>query len=241
MKQKLPTIVVLITVVALMSCGENKSGFYDQSAIQALDKLSETIGNLSSASFTINTEIVTNDGATDTIVKQSDVYLSGSNQMYVYFSRADVRKGYWYKDAKLSVLDFDHDQYDEVPAPATIMETIDSIHNRYNIDFPAADFLYPTLTDDLMAQFDTIAVLGSKVIDDVSCKEINATNANLDVYMLIDEATNLPKQLEIYHLGERNGETFIATYSNWRTNPNLPDELFEFSPPASSTKTSIFK
>ena len=161
--------------------------------------------------------------------------------MYFYVEREEFRKGFWYDGNQFSVFSYDENQYDVIDAPNTILETIDSLNKKAKIDFPAADFFYPTLTDDLIAQFDTIVVTGTKTIGEVSCLEINATNQNLDVYILIEEETHLPKQLEIYYLGEKTGDSYVATFSNFKTNPNLPDYIFEFSPPANSEKASLFK
>ena len=65
--------------------------------------------------------------------------------------------------------------------------------------------------------------------------EVYAKNAVKDIYILIDEAENLPKQLEIYS----KDETYVATFTNWQTNPNLPDQMFQFSPPEGAEEATI--
>ncbi len=231
-------LIAVAILACCWGCGENNKKVYDASAIQELDKLTETIGNLTSCSFTLNSQLVSSDGTSD---RQSDVYFGGENKMYIFSDRNDIRRGFWYDGSKLSVFDFDNKGYDEVNAPRTIMETIDSVHNRYGIDFPAADFFYPTFTDDLMAQFDAIVLNGSKAIDGADCHEIFASNKNLEVFIYIDKSTKLPKQFEIYHLDEKKGNSFVATFSNWKENPNLSANMFKFSPPSNATKSSIFK
>jgi len=243
MKPKYLNLIFLFLVVTMMSCNsDSDQGFYDEQAIESLDKLTETIGALTSCSFTTHAEIIKLvDGKLIPSYRQNDIYMRGPDKMYFYVEMDDTRKGFWYDGKQLATFHFDANQHDIMDAPGTIMETIDSVHRNFKIDFPAADFFYPTLTDDIMNQFDTVVYVGTKNIEEIPCKEINATNPNLDVYILIEEATSLPKQLEIYYLGEKEGHTFVTTFSNFIQDPDLPDELFEFAPPSNSVKTSLFK
>jgi hypothetical protein len=243
MKPKHLNFIFLFLVASLIGCNTANEGLYDEQAIEALDKLSETIGDMNSCSFSLFTETVKHEN--DELVtsyKQNDVYMGGADKMYFYAEKQDSRKGFWYNGSQLAVFLYDENQYDIVNAPGSILETIDSLNKHYNIEFPAGDFFYPTLTDDLIAQFDTIVALDSRTIDEVSCIEINATNQNLDVYILIEEETYLPKQLEIYYLKpEKKGESYVSTFSYFRYDPDLPDELFKFSPPSNAVKASLFK
>ena len=242
MKFKYYNLLFLFLAASIVGCNNADQGFYDEQAIEALDKLSATMGDLTSCSFSLSTEVVENkNNELTSSYRQNDVYMRGSDKMYFYINRDEFRKGFWYDGDQLAVFLYDKNQYDFIDAPNSIMETIDSLNKNVNVDFPAADFFYPTFTDDLIAQFDTIVALGTKPIDEVSCIEINATNQNLDVYILIEEETHLPKQLEIYYLGERKGESYFTTFSNFMHNPDLPDELFKFSPPSNSVKAAIFK
>jgi hypothetical protein len=232
MKIKVPLLFILPGLF-ILGCSSVKEGLYEENAINALDKLTETIGKLESCSYVLATQLENEDGIT---VKVNDVYMRAPDKMHIYTQSNEFRRGYWYNGRSLSIFDFDENVFDSIPAPGSIMLTIDSIHATYDMDFPAADFFYPTLTDDLMNDFDTIVFIGTRTIDDVACKEINASNASMDVYILIEESTNLPKGLEIYGLNERKGRNYFATFSQWKLDPKLPDQLFQFTPPSGSTK-----
>jgi hypothetical protein len=234
--------LILAAVALLSGCGESSKGLYDEKAVEAIEKLSSTIGDLQSCSLTVYAELTEpGQNGGKPLIKQSDVYLKGDDHMFIYSVRNNARYGYWFDGSFLSTFHYDENVYDQVQAPPTVLETIDSVHRRYKIDFPSADFWYPTLTEDMINQFDTIVELGSKNVGDVLCKEINAFNQNVDVYILIEESTNLPKQLEIYYLGEKKGQTYFSTFSNWKVNPEIEDEIFKFAPPAGSEQAVIFK
>lgn len=229
-------LVFVLSGLILSGCNNAKEGVFEENAISALDKLAETIGQLESCSYVLTAQIENRDSLT---IKVNDVYMRAPNKMHIHAQGNNFRRGYWYNGNSLSVFDYNDNLFDSIPAAQNILQTIDSLHTTYGIDFPAADFFYPTLTDDLINQFDTIVFTGNRTIDDVVCKEINATNATLDVYILIEEATNLPKGLEIYRLNEKQGENYIATFSHWKLNPTLPDQLFEFTPPAGSNSGTL--
>jgi hypothetical protein len=220
----------------LTSCQDKPQGFYDDEAIATLDKITEIIGGLNSVSLYIEAEN-TNNG--DTTLTQSDVYLKGNNKMHLIAREGKNQKGYWYNGEKLSVFRYNSEEYDEVPAPATSIETIDSAHRTYGVRFPAADFFYPTLTDDLINDFDSIVMLESVVYDELTYSQLRATNADTEVIITIDQSTSLPAMLEIYSRKVDHDESYIGKFSNWRLNPKITDDIFTFIAPKDATKANL--
>ena len=232
----------IVSIFSIYSCSSDSDKYLEADAIAALDATTETIGDMTSCSLRIineSTEIV--DGSPDSHVRQSDVYLRGANSLHVYVNADDIRKGLWYNGEELSVFRFDENTYDVTKAPGNTIAMIDSIHSIYGVDFPAADIFYPTLTDAVIANFDSVFYLGKQEVNGILCKGVNATNATLNVWLFVDDATNLPVQLAIYGQGTRNGEVYISNYQDWQINPALGDDIFKFSPPANAMKATIFK
>lgn len=240
MKKKFRFSIVAFSIIVLFSCSSNKEGMYEEEAINALDSLSEVIGQLKSCSFTLNASTNRFDNKkVEPIRTTHEIYMGGANELYYYSTNKKGRIGHWYDGEELAVFNFDSDEYDVMDAPSTLIETINLFHKDFKITFPAADFFYPTLTDDIIAICDTVVVVGTKTIDDVECDEINATNENLDIYILIEKATKLPKALAIYHLGDNKGQFYMSIFSNWKQNPDLPDSMFKFAPPENAIKKSV--
>ena len=237
------SIIALTLSLIFIFTGCNQSPtnkLLDENAISTLDEMTATIGDLSTCSLTVIAEIKKHEGEELVITNRiADVYFKGNNRMHVYSENDQKRRGLWYSDSELAWYDFDAMTYDVVAAPATTIQTIDSISRTFDVEFPAADVFYPTLTDDLIENFDTVVVVRNREFEGKSCLEINATNTILDVYLLVDQASHLPVQLMIYSI-DNSDESYVATYSNWRLNPNLPDDIFEFTPPENATKTSFF-
>lgn len=242
MTKRIFILALAFCALGFTQCSSDDTGYYETEAIAALDAVTETIGNLQSCSLTVlNDRTEMADGQPVAHIRESDIYLRGADKLHIYTTYDDVRKGFWYNGTELSVFNFDESVYDVTPAPNTTMAMIDSLHKTFKIDFPGADIFYPTLTDDIIANFDSVFYLGTQEVDGILCKTVNARNANLDVTLFIADATNLPVQLAIYGIGTRDGESYISHYQYWQTNPTLGDEIFDFAPPSNATKTAIFK
>lgn len=242
MTKRIFLLAFALSTLGLTQCSSNDTGYYETEAIAALDAVTNTIGNLQSCSVAVlneRSEIENNQPVAH--LRTSDIYLRGADKLHIYTTHDDVRKGFWYNGTELSVFNFDESVYDVAPAPNTTMAMIDSLHKTFKIDFPGADVFYPTLTDDIIANFDSVFYLGTQDVAGILCKEVNARNATLDVTLFIADATNLPVQLAVFGKGTRDGESYISHYQDWQSNPTLGDEIFEFAPPANATKAVIFK
>ncbi len=239
----LKLVLSLILIGGLSSsCQKESSKYYDEDAIGVLDQLTKTIGELNSCSFTVSTTESSpeKNNGTETF-KQTDAYINGHSQMYFYTVNEGERKAVWYNNTSLSVFDYEANAYETIEVPRKLLRVIDSVHTNFIMEFPAADFFYPTLTDDIIAMSDTVSLLENRMFGEIECHEIYAKNNHLEMFILVDSKTHLPVQLEIYGLGDKNSQTYVATFTNWVSNPKLPNTLFEFSPPEGSTESDLIK
>ncbi len=124
-------------------------------------------------------------------------------------------------------------------APSNILKVIDAIHDKYGIDFPAADFFYPSLTDDILSNFDKLLYWGETQIGDQKMHTLSAYNKNSTLQVWVDGNTQLPAKMVIFIEGDQKRNHYEATFSNWKLNPKLPDLLFEFEAPEGAIKTSL--
>ena len=215
----------------------------DSTAVFILDKMSDIIGDLESVTFEISNSIDKFDEYQN-IEKQystSTISFSGPDKLHIRTEGTEGKKGYWYDGSYLSHYNFKENNYVTLEAPETTLEMIDEMHLNYDFDFPAADFFYPSFTDDIMEQFDSIKFLGSKTIDGEECYHIMATNKDLNVQLWISNKTYLlPKHFVIIYKNKSNLQ-YQSTYSNWSLNPNIPNAVFGFLPPPKAKLISILK
>jgi hypothetical protein len=229
---------ILYSVLAsllLVSCTAKDKQEYDARAIESLDAMAEVIGELQATSYTLKDVNVTEDGSE--LYNVHDVYMRGPNKMYIHSNGTKGIRSYWYDGTTLAYYFFDKDTYAEIDAPDDILKTIDHVHEKYGVRFPAADFFYPNFTDDILTEFDHVLFLGDDVIEGTESTSILASNDIKVVQIWIDKASNLPLRLSIESTG--TADFYEATFSNFRSNPVLPDLMFESEPPVDSEASEL--
>jgi hypothetical protein len=150
-----------------------------------------------------------------------------------------AHKGYWYNGWQVAYYNFTENNFGFMEAPANIIAMIDELHHDYGVDFPAADFFYPTFTDDLIAQSTRIDYLGTVQRDGKECFRIVATGKAQTVQLWIaNDAAFLPVHFIItdHTTGEPQYE---GAFANWVMNPDIPDRLYEFMPPPGASRARI--
>lgn len=214
----------------------------DSVAILIIDRMTDVIGDLQSCSFHLN---VSND-VTDTsfeLVKKfvsDDVFMEGPDKMLVNTHGYKGHRQFMYNGTQLAYYSYDENNYGIIPAPNTIIKTIDSLHDMYDIDFPAADFFYPAFTDDLLENVDTLLYLGQATIDGKEYAQILASNQNTTYQFWISlDAYILPAKFVITYKNKPGNPQYEATFSDWIINPDLPDAMFDFQPPPGARQVRI--
>ena len=221
----------------MVSCSSNQDdNKYDTRAVEYLDNLSETIGNLNTCSYTLNT---INAKSKDSVfINEHDVYMRGPDKMHITSNGRKGSRAYWYDGEQFSYFSYNKNVYDTVSAPANIIAAIHFLNDKYGIYFPAADFFYPTFTDDIIENYNNVLMMEDELIDNVDCAVIEASNDSEFVQIWIEKATNLPYKLSIEKT-EDSGKYYEAVFTNWKLNPELPDVLFKFTPPANSNRVEL--
>lgn len=214
----------------------------DPAGVQILDKMSAVIGDMQSCSYSVSTSFDAEEYPHGMVKKlgSSDVYMAGPNKMLIHAYQNDHHKGFWYDGDSLAYYSFDENNYVKIQAPNTILATIDSLKETYEMDFPAADFFYPAFTDDVLDNFETLHYLGEDRMKDKSCFHIKAENKNMAVQIWIaDDAFNLPQRLVIQYKDKPGKPQYEAQFENWKVNPELPESIYKFNPPAGARLIAI--
>lgn len=213
----------------------------DPIAISLIDKMGTVIGGMEAVSFDYHSadDSQNADGLWERKFDSHEVFFRGPDKMAIHSRGNNGNEGIWYNGELITWYSFDQNNYVTLPAPETIIKTIDSVNAVFGIRFPAADLFYPSFGDDVMEYFDTITYAGIKSVEGVDCYHIIAENSTMNFQLWIENGTfYLPKKLLFFNKGAEHDLT-EGTFENWDTNPSLPDEIFEFMPPANSGLISI--
>jgi hypothetical protein len=214
----------------------------DTVAVAILDKMSAMIGDLSSCSFTVkaNYDIASKNLG---LIKHSDdeqVYLHGPNKLLLKSEGDQGSRDFYFDGNTLSYYSLDQNQYGQIEAPVSLVEMIDTVNKLYGIDFPAADFLYPTFVDDILAESKELVYLGLTKVDGKDCYHIAGIGKDMSFqFWISDDAYTLPVKMVIIYTAKEMSPQYEAMLSNWQVNPELPDALFSFTVPHKARKVKL--
>lgn len=235
--------IVLSSLMVMFFCAlfaqEKK---VDPNAVLILDRMSDIIGDLESCSFQLVSAYDAYNQMHDLVKKHSnsDVYMVGPDKMLINSTGDKGHCQYFYNGSNLWYYSHDENNYGVIETPPNILQTIDSVFNAYAIEFPAADFFYPAFTDDLIESSLEVSRLENTVVNGLECYHILAVGKEISIQIWIsNDALSLPvKYLIVYNKYAGNPQ-YEATFSGWQINPNLPDAMFDFTPPVGASPLRI--
>lgn len=214
----------------------------DTVAVSILDRMSAMIGSLNSASLTVrsNYDIASHYLG---LVKHSDeqqVYLKGADKLLIRSDGDRGERSYVYNGKTFNYYSMDKNQYGEVEAPASTIDMIDTINKTYGVEFPVADFFYPTFVDDILAESKALIYLGTTDVDGKECFHIAGAGKDKTFqFWISNDAFTLPVKMVIVYTEKEMNPQYEAVFSDWQLNPSLPDALFDFNAPPKARKIKL--
>ena len=231
--------IIFAGLILVTACLGNIFAQIDSEAVAILDSMSNVVTSLESCTFTLKTEYDVYSTRLG-LIKMSDeanVFLKAPDKLLVNKKGDKGWKDFYYDGYTFSYYSADNNQYASVPAPPTIMETIDSLHNYFGIDFPAADFFYPDLVDTMIANATNLSYMGLTTVEGKECFHIAGTNDEFTYQMWIaSDEMRLPVKLVIVYVNQPGSPQYEATFRNWFLNPSLDDEMFNFDIPKGANR-----
>lgn len=233
-------LIILICVSTTHTKGQSSK--IDTVAVSILDQMSAMIGDMVSCSFTVKSNYDVKNQKLGLIKHSNEeqVYLQGPDKLLI---RAEGDKGsrsFYYNGKTLSYYSLDRNQFAEIESLPTIVSMIDTINKRFGIEFPAADFLYPTFVDDILAEANNLVYLGITKVDNKECFHIAGTsNDRTFQFWISNDAFYLLIKVVIVYTKKEMNPQYEAVLSDWKINPTFPDAMFVFKAPPKSKKIKL--
>ena len=231
-------VVMMIAISGIRA----QSPVYDSLAIKLLDRMSDILGDLTSCAITVN---ISQEAPDPDYVKLShfthyEVKYSGNNKFLVRSQSDKDDAGYWYNGSQLFYYSFKRNQYGLLNTNGeTTLEVMDMVNKKYGVEFPAVDFFYPGLTDDLIAQTTRIEFFGLTHIGEQPCYKIAAIGPDLQVELWLKrDIVTLPVFMVVLDR-KNNNLRYEAHYSEWDLNKSFPDAIFDFVIPPDATPLTV--
>jgi len=234
MKRVKTTLVIIVMFLSLSFSAYAQESKIDTTAVMILDRMADMIGELNSCGYTLHTsnDVIDVELGPVKYFNVHNVYMVGPDKMLINSKGVKGHQGYWYNGKQMAYYSYTQNNYAIIDAPSNIVAAIDTVNKTYGIDFPAADFFYPSFTDDLIEQNDEIIYVGKTSINEKDCFHIISRNEIMSTQIWIsDDALFLPLKMVIVYYDQNPNLQYEATFSDWKINPELPNIMFDFTPP----------
>ena len=228
-------------VLMIVAAGYAQEEKIDPAAVQILDHMNDLIGELKSCSYNLSSsqDVMDPDHGWIKSFQDAHVIMSGPDKILVKSVGDKGNRGFWYNGTNVTFYSFSENNYARIDAPEDIISTMDTLKMKYDLEIPAADFFYPSFTDDILESFDSIEFLGEKTVNGEPCFHLKSSNEEMEVqYWISDDAYFLPKRYLIIYKNKNNMQ-YQGTFSDWKLNPDIPDAVFEFSQPPTANEIKI--
>lgn len=216
----------------------------DTIAVAILDRMSAMIGDLNSCHVTVKSNYDVRSQHLG-LVKHGDeeqLYMQGPDKLLIRSQGDRGDRNIFYNGKTLNYYSVENNQYATLPLSLPIVDMIDTVNKLYGINFPAADFFYPSFVDDLLSESEYLIYLGMMKVDGKDCFHIAGTAADKTFqFWISDDGLNLPLKMVIVYTNRDMNPQYEAVLSDWQINQNLPPALFEFMVPPKAKAIKLAK
>ena len=149
-------------------------------------------------------------------------------------------RGLFYDGKTITLLNRAEKFYGSIPAPATLDEAMDVASDHFGITLPLEDIIVSDPYKSGMSKVSSGLYLGQVSVLGVPCDHLAFSMGKVDWQIWIEQgARPVPRKIVITYKDEEGSPQFIAILSNWDFQTKLPDVLFNFEPPAGTTKIKV--
>jgi hypothetical protein len=237
-------LLLIITISVLTTQLKAQSFKIDTVAVSILDEMSAVIGDMNSCSVTVKSNYDVNSHRLGLIKRSNEeqVYLQGPDKLLIRSEGDRGSRSFYYNGKTLSYYSLDKNQFAEIETLPTIVSMIDTVNKMYGIDFPAADFLYPSFVDDILADAKNLVYLGITKVDGKECFHIAGTTDDKTFqFWISNDAFYLPVKVVIVYTKKELNPQYEAILCDWKINPVFPDALFQFKAPPKAKKIKLLR
>jgi hypothetical protein len=152
-----------------------------------------------------------------------------------------IDREFRYNGRKAALFDRRHNAYALLEeAPETVEGLLAYLTNRFGFVVPLEDLLYADLYESVMSRADRVAYLGIHNVGEFKCHHLALAQDVVDWQIWIEAGTTpIPRKVVINYKQEPGNPGYQALITDWRVDVELPDALFEFSPPAGARQIEI--
>jgi hypothetical protein len=236
------TLGVLALVATVAAEAWAQAPAVDPAAVQALKRMTDFVDG--QQKFSVSTQSVLEelhvsghridrDLAARVILKRPDKFLAAR-------TGGSLDQRLLYDGKTLTLYNPASKVYAAKPAPETIEKMIDFARETVGILLPAADLLYRGAFPLLIKDLTLAAVVGTTVVDGVSCQHLLFGRRGVDFQVWITEGDKpWPRKYVVTETAAPIPLSITTLLSDWNAAPDADDARFTFQPPEGSQSISF--
>jgi hypothetical protein len=210
----------------------------DPKATEMLRQMSDYLSGLNQ--FTVRaettTEVMIPSGQALIADRQINLTLQRPNYLRADSTVPDHDRQIYYDGQAVTIYSPKLNYYAVIPAPATIEETV-ALARQRGIHLPLADLVISKPYDQLVKNLQSGIYVGKSLVQGVMCNQLAYRRGDFDWQIWIEDSeTPLPKRVVIIDKAVWGAPRFMATFSDWDTNPTIDPSAFVFTPPEGAQK-----
>ena len=240
---RLAAVGLVLGVVALSittaPVAQAQSADVDPSATKILKKMTDYLGQLKA--FSLDTDNIIEDvqGVDQKIQYDftASVVIQRPNRLRAERTGDLFKQLLLYNGKSLTIYNPDDNYYAESAAPDNIDDLLHFARETLDIVPPTGDIVFTDAYELLTANITSAKVIGKSLVDGVRCIHLAFTSHYVDWQIWIADGDQpLPYKYVLTTKDDPAYPQYIVFMSNWNTNPNVKDSLFDFNPPKEAKK-----
>jgi hypothetical protein len=213
----------------------------DPDAIDALEKMGTYLRTLKSIGVhaTVTTEDVTDDGQKIQRSSVVDLVAARPNRMRVEIADQRQPRTLFYDGKSFTMWAPRVKFYATMAAPPSILELVDTLDDKYDIEVPFVDLFRWGTPESDVADITEATEIGPVAVNGVTCTQYVFRQAGLDWQIWIQNGDYpLPLKLVLTTTTDDARPQHTALYT-WNLAPSYNDKAFVFDPPSDAKKITF--
>jgi hypothetical protein len=228
----LPILAVALAAMATQARAQSASDL-DPDAMAALDRMGTYLRSLKAFQIraAITTENVLDDGQKVEIDSVADLLVDKPNKLRMEATGDQQHRTFFYDGKTFTLFAQRLNFFATVPAPPTIVELIDTLQEKFDIEMPLVDMFEWGTPRSTAREIKSAIDLGPSSIGGVTCEQFAFRQPGIDWQIWIQNGDfPLPRKLVISTLTDESRPEYTSVYS-WNLAPSFDDTAFMFDKP----------
>jgi len=146
------------------------------------------------------------------------------------------------RSRNVALFDVGKNLYAQGTAPPTVDETLDALHDLFNVTVPLADLAVDDPYDALNTAVRTATYIGLHDVHGAKCHHVAYSNDTLDWQIWIQATGDpVPRKVQITYKNEPGEPRFCAFLDDWNLKDTTAASEFEFKAPAGSRRITMLQ